>query len=68
MGHGQELCEILSRSDMAVRSYSPDTDFGYMFVCTVTLILEIWSCVKVMTRPWFMDNTCVKRYPDPTWQ
>ena len=37
--HEQELCEILSRSNMAVRSYGPDTDFGY--VCTVTLTLEI---------------------------
>ena len=39
LGHGQQLCEILSRSNMAVRSYGPDTDFGY--VCTVTLTLEI---------------------------
>ena len=38
-GHGQQLCEILSRSNFAVRSYGPDTDFGY--VCTVTLTLEI---------------------------
>ena len=28
-------CEILSRSNLAVRSNDPDTDFGY--VCTVTL-------------------------------
>ena len=39
LGHGQQLCEILSRSNMAVRSYGPDTDFGY--VGTVTLTLEI---------------------------
>ena len=44
----------------------PDTDFGY--VCTVTLTLELWSCVKVMTHPWVMNNKCVKYYPDPTWQ
>ena len=37
--HGQQLCEILSRSKMAVKSYGLDTDFGYM--CTVTLTLEI---------------------------
>ena len=36
--HGQQLCEI-SRSNMAMRSYGPDTDFGY--VCTVTLTSEI---------------------------
>ena len=29
-GHGQQLCVILSRSNMAVRSYGLDTDFGYM--------------------------------------
>ena len=25
LGHGQQLCEIVSRSNMAVRSYGPDT-------------------------------------------
>ena len=25
LGHGQQLCEILSRSNMAVKSYGPDT-------------------------------------------
>ena len=64
--HGQQLCEILSRSNLAVRSYGPDTDIQY--VCTVTLTLEIWPWVKVMTHPWVMDNNCVKYYPDPTWQ
>ena len=39
LGHGQQLCEVLSRSSLAVRSYGPDTDLGY--VCTVTLTLEI---------------------------
>ena len=38
--HGQQLCEILSRSNLAVRSYGLDMDFQY--VCTVTLTLEIW--------------------------
>ena len=66
LGHGHQLCEILSRSNLAVRSYGQDTDFRYM--CTVTLTLEIWSGVKVMTHPWVMDNNCVKYYPDPTWQ
>ena len=37
--HGQVLCEILSGSNMAVRSYSLDKDFGYE--CTLTLALEI---------------------------
>ena len=33
--NGQQLCEILSRSNLALMSYGPDTDLGY--VCTVTL-------------------------------
>ena len=39
LGHGQQSCEILSISNMAVRSYGPDTDFGC--VCTMTLTFEI---------------------------
>ena len=39
LGHGQQLCEILSRSNLAIGSYCPDTDFRYM--CTVTLTLEL---------------------------
>ena len=39
LDHGQPLCEILSRSNMAVKSYGQDTDLGY--VDTVTLTLEI---------------------------
>ena len=66
LSHGKQLFEILSRSNMVVMSYGPDTAFGY--VCTVTLTLEVWSWVKVMTHPWVMDNNCVKYYPDPTWQ
>ena len=63
---GQQLCEILqvSRSNMEVRSYDPDTHFGY--VCTVTLTLEKWTWFKVMTHPYIMDNNCVKYYPDRT--
>ena len=37
-------------------------------MCTVTLTLEIWPWIKVLTHPWVMDNNCVKYYPDPTWQ
>ena len=39
LGHGQQLCDILSRSNLAVRNYGPDTDLGY--VRTVTLTLDI---------------------------
>ena len=38
-GNGKQLCEILSRSNLAVRSYGPDTDFRYM--CTVTLTWDM---------------------------
>ena len=65
LGHVQQLCETLSTSNMAFRSYSPDTDFWY--VCTVTMTLKIWTWVKVMTHPCVMENNCVKYYPDPTW-
>ena len=27
LGHGQKLCEILSRSNMAVRIYGPEQEF-----------------------------------------
>ena len=49
----QQLCEILSQSNLAVRSYDPDVYFAY--VCSVALALEIhvWPCVKVMTHPWY---------------
>ena len=66
LGQGQQLCEILSISNMAVKRYGPDTDFGYVY--TMTLTLEICSSVKVMTHPWVKDNNCVKYYPYPTWQ
>ena len=62
--HGQQLCEILSRSNLTVRSYGSDTDFQY--VCTVTFTLETWPWINVMKHPWVMDNNCVKLYPDWT--
>ena len=39
LSHGQQLCEILSRSNLAVTSYDTYTDFWYMY--TVTLTLEV---------------------------
>ena len=41
LSHGLQLCDILSRSNMAVKSYGPDMDFVYK--CTITLVLEIES-------------------------
>ena len=49
LSHGKQLCQMLCRSNTAVRGYGPDTDFWY--VCTVTLTLEICPWFKVMTHP-----------------
>ena len=63
--HGQQLCEILSISNTAARSYGLDTDFGN--VCS-DLDLGDMTLVqtKLMTHPWvmFMHNNCVKYYSD----
>ena len=56
LGHAQ-LCEILSTSNMAVKTYGPDMDFEYEYVRDMTL-------GQVMTHPWIIDNSCVKYYPD----
>ena len=40
--------------------------FYFYFNQCVTLTLEIWLLVKVMTHHWVMDNNCVKYYPDWT--
>ena len=40
LSHGQQLCEILSRSNLGVSSYGPDKDFWSVW--TVTLTLEVW--------------------------
>ena len=58
LGWGQQLCEILSRSNLGVRSYGPDKKFSY--VCTVTLALKLLPWVKVMTHPWYIHGgvTC----------
>ena len=39
LGHGQQLCEISYRSNLAVGSYGLDTDFGYVSI--VTLRMEL---------------------------
>ena len=41
LGQGEQLFQVLSRSNMAERSYGLDKDFGY--VSTVTFTLE--SCI-----------------------
>ena len=50
-GHGQQLCEILSRSNMAVRSYGLDTDMG---LCA----LWPWPCrYDLGSRSWHTFGT-----------
>ena len=39
LSHGQQSCEILFRSNLAVSSIGPDTDIWY--VCNVTLTFEV---------------------------
>ena len=103
LGHGQQLCGILSKSNMSVcfncdldlrerwpwtkamthlwvmeNNFVKHTDqhgskelcpgHGFWYVCTVTLTLEIWHCVKVITYPLVMDNNCVKYCSDLTCQ
>ena len=53
------LCDILL-------SYNPDTNFGYM--CNVTLTLEIWPWVEVVTHPSVTDNKCVKYHTNTNRQ
>ena len=67
LGQGKQWCKILSRSNMAVRSWGPDTILD-VHVCNVTLTLEKWPWVTIMKHPWVIDSNCVKYYPDPTWQ
>ena len=40
LSKGQQLCEILSWSNMAVRSYGLGMDLEYL--CAVTLTFEVW--------------------------
>ena len=46
----------------------PGHGFWVCVHCDLDLTLEIWPWVKLMTHPWFMENNCVKYYPDPTLQ
>ena len=66
---GKQLFQI-SRSNIIVRSYGPDTGFATLYECTWTLTVKIWSSLKVLTYrySWVMDNNCLKYYPDPTRQ
>ena len=49
---GHRLCEILSRYNIVLRSYDPDTNCGY--ICSETLTLEIWPESRSWhtLRPW----------------
>ena len=57
----------VSKSNKTVRSYGPDTEFGYVLTLTLTFAdMTLGHGHNIR----FMDNYCVKyRYhPDPTWQ
>ena len=51
LSHGQYSCEVSFKSKLPVKSYGPNTDFGYL--CTVNLTFEIQPCVKVVL---FLDQ------------
>ena len=56
LGHGQQLCEVLSRSNMEVGSYGTGMDFEYTCMCTVMkLTFEIWHLVGPW-HSWAKDN------------
>ena len=57
LGHRQQSSIILSRSNMAVRSYDLDMDFGYVY--TMSLTSDIWPLFNAMANPWVIDNNCV---------
>ena len=61
------LCDILSRSNLAVRSYGLDRVLG-MTLCALWHCPRTWPLVKVMTHAWVMDSNCLEYYQDPTWQ
>ena len=37
LGHGQQLCDILSRSNLVMRHYGPITDFWVCMLCDFDL-------------------------------
>ena len=41
-GHGKYVCELLSRSNLAVMIYRTDTDLRYMFSVSLTLEIRPW--------------------------
>ena len=56
-GHGQQSCEVPTKSELPVKIYSPFMKFGY--VCTMTLTFEAWPLVKVITYLWIKFKVCL---------
>ena len=50
MGHGQQLCEVISKSNMAVRSYGPW--HGLLLCVHCDIDLGNINVTKVMPHPW----------------
>jgi hypothetical protein len=64
LGPGQQSCEILLIFIQRVRNYGPDKLFAYVLtiMCIVTLTLDQWPYIKIVTRPWVQCNNSVKYY------
>ena len=59
LGHGQQLCEVSSRSKLPVNGYGPETNVCYVLTGTCyvwPLTLTIRPRVKVMIHPLIMDS------------
>ena len=53
LGYGKQLCAISFRSNMTVRSYGPDPDFGYLWTLVLTLQIcprsKSWHTLGLLT-------------------
>ena len=65
LGDMTRLCDIIKIKHGSEELW-PDTVFQY--INNVTLTLEIWPWLSVITHPWVMENKCVRYYPYPTRQ
>ena len=65
-GHGQQLCDYYPDQTWQWEVTARTRILDNTNVVPVTLTLEIWPWVKVLTHPRVMDSNCVKYYPDQT--
>jgi hypothetical protein len=64
LGPGQQSCEILFKSIKRIRSYGPEKPLAYVLtnMCIVTLTIDQWPWIKVVTLPCVRCNNSVKFY------